>query len=215
MGKKRGINNFINEKFCHYRKKRYIVFGLSVLLLIMIYLFKNASFSLRAISCVAFLLFFYSVDHLFDIRFDRRHYVFIIIIAVASFLLSPLYYQYPNYDKVQHFIQPMMVCSIFFFMINKLNLELKWKIVFTFFMTVGVLGLFEIGEYTLDSLFDMKLQGVYLRDFQGIEKFNLIIDGLDDTMIDLIFGALGSILYCWIMFAYLRYYTHQLRFKRV
>ncbi len=58
--------------------------------------------------------------------------------------------------------------------------------------------MFELGEYALDYFFDLKLQGVYLRDLQGLEKFNLIVDRIDDTMIDLFLGILGSSLYALV-----------------
>jgi len=51
----------------------------------------------------------------------------------------------------------------------------------------------EIGEYLMDKLWDMKLQGVYIRDIGGTEKLNLIQSQIDDTMVDLIFGILGAI----------------------
>ena len=178
--------------------KRHVIIGLSVILLFMIYFFKNASFMLRAVSSIAFLVFFYAVDHSFDIRFKARHYLFIIIITIASLLLSPLYFVYPQYDKIQHFFQPMLIAAIMYYMIAKLPIDNKWKITFTFFVTLAILGLFEIGEYMLDFLFDLKLQGVYLRDLHGLEKFNLLVEPIDDTMIDLLLGTLGTSVYCWM-----------------
>jgi hypothetical protein len=185
-----------------YKFKRRTIISLSIILLIMIYLFKNASFLLRATTTIGFLILFYLVDHFFDVRFEAKHYSFILIISIFSLLLSPLYYVYPNYDKIQHFIQPMLVYSIFFFMVSKLKLELKWKLIFAFFITLSVLGFFEISEYILDYLFDLKLQGVYIRDLQGLDKFNLLVDRIDDTMIDLSLGFLGSTI------ALIFYYTY-------
>ena len=75
---------------------------------------------------------------------------------------------------------------------------------FTFFIVVAILGLFEIGEYSLDYLFDLKTQGVYIRELGGLEKLNLIIDPLTDTMTDLIFGTLGSIFYSGITWVFYR-----------
>lgn len=161
----------------------------------MIYFFKDSSFILRSVTASAFLIFFYFIDHFFDIRFNIKHYILIIIIAISSLLLSPLYYLYPNYDKVQHFVQPIFICVIVFFMVSKLKLDFKWKLTFTFFIVIGILGLFEIGEYALDHFFDLKLQGVYLRDLHGLDKLNLISDRIDDTMIDLILGVVGSLLF--------------------
>ncbi len=184
------------KKSAHkYLHKRRFVLILSALILLMIYFFKDSSFILRSVTASAFLIFFYFIDHFFDIRFNIKHYILIIIIAISSLLLSPLYYLYPNYDKVQHFVQPIFICVIVFFMVSKLKLDFKWKLTFTFFIVIGILGLFEIGEYALDHFFDLKLQGVYLRDLHGLDKLNLISDRIDDTMIDLILGVVGSLLF--------------------
>lgn len=178
-----------------YLHKRRTIFAFSIIILLSLYFFKNSSFLLRAFSSISLLTFFYFLDHIFDIKFKIRHYFFMVLIIISSLILSPLYFTYPNYDKVQHLIQPILLCSMIFYLIAKLNLELKWKITFTFFTTLGILGLFELSEYGLDHLFDLKLQGVYLRDFEGIEKFNLIVDRIDDTMIDLFLGMIGTMLY--------------------
>lgn len=183
-----------------YRHKRRTVIALSTILLLMIYFFHDSSFILRALTTIGFLLFFYFTDHFFDIKFKPVHYLIIILIAIVSVMLSPLYFIYPNFDKVQHFINPILISILIFHAIDKLNLELKWKITYTFFITAGILGLFEIGEFTLDRLFNLKLQGVYLRDYSGLDKFNLIQEPLTDTMDDLILGYTGSLLYAITMF---------------
>ncbi len=182
----------------NYLQKRYYLLIFSFILLIALYLFKNASTFLRVISAIGVMFLFYGMDHIFDIRFRKRHYLIMFVIVLASFLGSPFYFVYPNYDKLQHFFQPILMCSIIFYMINKLHLELKWKIIFTFFVVVALLGIFEIGEYVLDLFFNLKLQGVFLRDIDGLEKFNLLMDPLSDTMVDLTFGILGSGIYCTI-----------------
>lgn len=188
----------------HYKQKRYAIISLSVIILLLIYFFKDASFLLRAVSAVSFLFLFYAVDHYFDIRLRWEHYAFIILIAIGSFLLSPLYYIHPQYDKFQHFIQPILVSSIVFYMISKLEVSLKWKIFFTVFTVISILTMFEMSEYALDRLFDWKLQGVYLRDVTGLQKLNLVLDPLDDTIYDLLYGTLGSCLYGAITFIYMR-----------
>jgi len=184
--------------YLNYRKKRTILLIFTVILLIAVYLFKSSSFILRAGSTIAVMALFYAIDHFFDIRFGKRHYLFMFIIVIAGFLASPLYYIYPNYDKIQHFIQPMFICSLAFYLIKKLHLELKWKLVFTFLTVVAILGFFEIGEFTLDSLFHLKLQGVYLRDIGGLKKLNLVMNPLKDTMIDMLLGVMGAAIYCII-----------------
>jgi len=51
----------------------------------------------------------------------------------------------------------------------------------------------EIGEYLIDQFWDLKLQGVYVWNIGGVEKFDLIQSKIDDTMMDLIFGSLGAL----------------------
>lgn len=186
-----------------YHHKRLIISVLSVILLLMLYFFKDATTPLRSITFIGVLIFFYAIDRLFNVEFELKHYIIVIIIDVIAVLMSQFYFIHPNYDKFQHLIFPMLLSSIVIYMINKLNLAFKWKIVFTLTVTISILGLFEIGEYLLDSLFDLKLQGVYLRDIQGLEKFNILLEPIDDTMIDLAFGIAGSSLYA--MCTYLRY----------
>lgn len=184
-----------NKHLKMYRIKRRFIITLCAILVIAIYLFKNSSFLLRATTMIAFIVVFYMVDHFFDIRLKTLHYAFVIIIAISGLILSPLYYIYPNYDKIQHLIIPVMVYIIILHSLKKQTLKQKWKLVFAFFITVAILGLFEVGEYALDYLFDLKLQGVYIRDIQGLEKLNLVVERIDDTMIDLSLGILGTSIY--------------------
>ncbi len=187
-----------------YKTKRRFIVGMCIIILFFLYMFKNSSFLVRALSAIGFLVVFYLIDHFFDLDFKHYHYGFIVIIAISSFLLSPLYYVYPQYDKIQHFVQPIMFASIVFHMISQLDLKLKWKIVFTFFVVIGCLGIFELGEFLLDYLYDLKLQGVYLRDVQGLEKYNILMDRNDDTMVDMSLGVLGSLVYSFSVYFYLR-----------
>lgn len=187
-----------------YKYKRTVIGIISLIVLIAIYLFKDSpSITLRYSTFLGVILVSYIADHLFDVRLKFKHYVFIMIIAVSTLLMSPLYYIYPNYDKFQHFFNPILLCSIFFYMINKLRLALKWKITFTVLSIAGILGAFEILEYTLDLLFNFRLQGVYIRDLTGFDKFNLLLNPLDDTMVDLVFGILGAGVYAF--YAWIKY----------
>lgn len=179
-----------------YTRKRGIIIAFAVVLLLMIYFFKSSSMVLRVLTAISSMLLFYVIDHFYNIKFRKRHYVFMFVIIIMGVMMSPLYFVYHSFDKIQHLVSPILLSSILFFMINKIQIELKWKIVFTFFVTFAILGLFEIGEFTMDSLFDLKLQGVYLRDLSGIEKFNLVLEPLKDTMIDLVLGLFGTLIYC-------------------
>jgi len=187
-----------------YRYKRIVVALITFIILIAIYFTKDASsMLLRYTTFIGFILGFYICDHLFDVRFEFKHYFFILFIGASTILFSHFYFIYHQYDKVQHFLVPILLCSMFFFMINRLNLALKWKIIFTVLSIAGILGMFEIGEYLLDLLFNLKLQGVYLRDLSGLEKFHLLKNPWDDTMVDMSFGIMGSL--CYALYAWIKY----------
>lgn len=194
-----------------YTIKRRIIVLISLIILVFLYTFKNTSFLIRSLSTIGFIFFFYLVDHLFDLDFNEKHYAFALIIAFSSFLLSPLYFIYPQYDKFQHLIVPLMYCSIAFHMISHLPLHMKWKLTFVFFIVAGSLSMFELGEYTLDYFFDLKLQGVFLRDLQGLEKYNIIMDSIDDTMIDIGLGITGALIYTGTMVLW--YYKNKVQQK--
>ena len=184
-----------NKKRFDYKIRRNLVIVISISLLILLYMFKNTSFIIRTLSAGSLLILFFFVDYYFDMRFEPRHYLFVILISAFGLMLSPLYFLYPQYDKILHFVLPIMFCSIVFHMIAKLKLKLKWKLTFVFFTVIGFLALFEIGEYLLDIFFDLKLQGVFLQDIQGLQKFDILLDKIEDTMIDLVLGVLGILSY--------------------
>src|SRR3989344_5404211 len=200
----------IESKISRYRLKRRVVITLSVIILAILYTFLEKSAIIGSLSAIVLLVIFYLTDHLFNLDFKKRHYLFIIIISISTFLLSSLYYVHPQYDKIQHFVQPLMFSSIVFHMVNKLKLERKWKLTFTFFVIVAAAGIHELAEFGLDYFFDWKLQGVFARDLTGIEKYELLLDRNDDTMIDLLLGVLGSgvhVLYLAIFYnKFKRYY---------
>jgi hypothetical protein len=189
------VNKRRNKNHISYGAKRRIIFTVSVIILVVLYAFKNSSFFIRSASAIGSLVLFYIGDNLFDIRFTYKHYFYMTFIAITGFLLSPLYFIYPSYDKLLHFVLPLMMSSIVFFMISDLELKLKWKLTFTFFIVIGTLGLFEIGEFALDQAFDWKLQGVWQWDSSGIEKFDILQDRNDDTMIDLALGIISAGIY--------------------
>lgn len=211
---RRKIKSKIKEEIQKaYRHKRLIVGIISLLLLIAIYLFKDSSsITLRYSTFLGIILTSYIIDHLFDVRLELKHYISILIMGVTAILMSPLYFNYPSYDKVQHFVFPMLLSSIMFFMVNKLKLAMKWKLTFTVLSVVAFLGIFEILEYTLDSFFNWKLQGVYIRDITGLDKFNLLLDPLSDTIIDLSFGILGSSIYA--IYSWMRHLRQIKRFSK-
>ena len=189
-----------------YRTRRNLVIAISMILLILLYMFKNTSFLIRTFSAVFLLIFFFFIDYYFDVRFKPIHYLFIILISAFGLMLSPLYFIYSQYDKILHLVLPIMLSAIVFHMVSKLKLKLKWNLTFVFFIIMGSLALFEIGEYLLDMFFDLKLQGVFLRDIQGLQKFDVLLDKIDDTMIDLVLGFVGALTY-----AFFKIFTNRLK----
>lgn len=187
-----------------YHIKRKVILTIALAILAFFYLFKNYSVPIRAISAALFIVLFYIVDHAFDIRFKHRHYFFILAFAFFGFLLSPLYYLYPSYDKIQHLLLPIMYSSIIFHTLHSFNIKLKWKLIFVFFIVIGTNGLFEVGEYAIDQFTDFKLQGVYLRDEAGLEKYQILQEKIDDTMIDMMLGTIGALAYALSMAIFFR-----------
>lgn len=186
-----------------YVNERRFLFSLTIALIVLMVLFWESSLFIRLAFGVVAVILLYLFDGLFRMGLKRIHYAAYVIIIISGVLMSPLFYIYPYYDKVLHFFLPILTSFLVFYCVNKLDIKLRWKILFTFSIVVAILGIFEIVEYTLDLLLDMKLQGVYLRDSYGIEKLSVLTDPLDDTMVDMVFGTLGSLVYCgYVYFKY-------------
>jgi len=191
-----------------FKTKRRLILGISIFLLLFLYLFKNYSSVIRVGSFIFGMCVFYFFDHAFNVRFRFRHYVYIIIILFFGMLLSPLYVMFDIYDKVLHLIMPIFASVLFFFIVNKTKLELKYKLLITFTSVVTALVILEVGEYIIDYFWNFELQGVFLRDSSGLTKYKLILDRNDDTMIDLMLGIGGSILFAAGKFV--AYYYHKI-----
>jgi len=178
-----------------YQNKRRLIIGISLFLLLGFYLTRNLSENVRVFGFIFGIILFYIIDYMFNINFKLIHYIFVIIILTFGVLLSPLYFLIESYDKVLHFILPILASFLVFYVVDKQKLSMQWKLLITFMFIISFLAIHEIGEYLLDLLFNLKLQGVYLRDISGLEKLNLVLSKHDDTMIDLIFGTLGAALF--------------------
>jgi len=158
------------EKKIMFKAKRLVFLIIFIILIGLMSIIRDSNFSYRAISTIGILLLFSLLDHYFKIELNLKHYSYMIIIVVAGTLFSPIYFYYPQYDKFLHFLMPILYSSIVFFIVSPLNLKLRWKLTLTFFIVVGSLGIFEIGEYLLDIFFDMKLQGVFSLDRRRITE---------------------------------------------
>jgi hypothetical protein len=177
----------------HKARIIYIIIG--IIIFGVLYALKNASYSLWITSFLFSILLFYAADLWFNLDFKKRHYAIFIIVAFAGIILSSLYFVSPNYDKWLHLINPIFLSTLTFYLLDKVKIKFSTKIFLTFAIMVAALSIFEIGEYLLDKIFDLKLQGVYLRSITEVAKLDIILDKNDDTMIDLILGSFGALIF--------------------
>jgi len=180
------------------RIEKYKIFNLVFLvvsvILIIVFAFAKVMPLLTGIMAITVIFYFYMIDKTLRIEFTRKHYIFFIAIVFFGLILNPLYEILVFYDKVLHFFLPMLYASIVYFAISKLGINLKLKLVFVFFVVIGTLTLFEIGEYFGEIIFGIETQGVYVRTGNAGES-ELYLDKFDDTMIDLSLGVVGTFLY--------------------
>lgn len=151
----------------------------------------SAPFSLRLITTIVVLLSFYAIDHIFRMEYKFLHYAFVVAILIMSVMLSPFYYLLPAYDKMLHFLQPFLLSFIIFYTLPR-NINIKHRLAYTFFITTSILGLFEVSEYLLDVTFGWKMQGVNVVVNNELVE---VVSRIDDTMIDMILGFSGAILF--------------------
>jgi hypothetical protein len=140
---------------------------------------------------------FYVFDILFNVCFKSYHYVLIVIIALTGpALLVPFYQIFIYSDKILHYIHPILLSSIVFFVVSKLKIKRLEALFITAFIVLASFAIFEIIEYVADFFFNLGMQGVYLRDVRGVLiQQEAILDPLNDTMTDLILGLLGVLTY--------------------
>jgi hypothetical protein len=177
----------------NYKNKKVFIIGIFISFLLIFYLLKNTSWIIRFMGMISGLIIFYLFDNFFKINFRLIHYFYVFLILFFGIILAPLYFISENYDKFLHFLSPILGSCLIFYVVNKQRLSISWKLLVTFMFIVSFLTIHEIGEYFMDFLWDMKLQGVYIRDVSGLEKLNLVMQKNSDTMVDLIMGVFGSL----------------------
>lgn len=138
--------------------------------------------------------------------FTETHFSLSIIALFAHIFGENIfwfYYTYPHYDKVLHFLNPL----IFTYIVSDSNL-LKNRKFLAIFIVLGVVGLMEISEYVVDIFSDAYMQGVLLKN-QG----SIYMTPLDDTMVDMIFGTFSSIL-GYVVYVLKTKYLKKLKIKK-
>ncbi len=191
----KNLFNGVNAKIFKSRRARIIYITIGIIIFGLLYALKNTGYSLRLAAFLFSILLFYVIDLWLELGFEKRHYGIFIIVALTGIIFSPLYFISPDYDKLLHLVSPVFLSMLIFFLLDKVKMKFSTKIFLTFAVMIAILSLFEIGEYALDQLFGLKLQGVYIRDLSGISKLNIIMDKNDDTMIDLLFGTIGALIF--------------------
>lgn len=179
-------------------RKKIIFIAIGIALLILLYALKNTGYFFRLSTFVFSLFLFYIIDLWIGLGFKKYHYVIFSLISISGTIFSPLYFISPNYDKLLHLFAPILLCILVYYLLDKVKIKFSTKLLLTFAVMVTTLAVFEIGEYALDMLFDLKLQGVYIRDISGVAKLNIIMDKNDDTMIDMMLGMVGAMIYILI-----------------
>ncbi|VVB80081.1 Uncharacterised protein [uncultured archaeon] len=138
----------------------------------------------------AFISFIASVIIAWVLNFKKidSKYMLYVNIALWANLLGEVIFYYGNlifYDKVLHFFLGAVLSSIVFGYYSQKSTLKKDAV---FFTVMGFLAVWEIYEYALDSFFGFQAQGVILNGM-------FIQSPIDDTMIDLMWGAIGSLSY--------------------
>jgi hypothetical protein len=192
-------------------KKGSTVFYLVMIALFMyiLFYFKDSDHFIGALAFILSVTCFYLADKLFKLKFKSYHYAILIFMATVGVLLSPIYFIFAAYDKILHFSFPFLGCFLVFYLVNKLDMDFKTKVFFTFTIMITLITFEEIVEFLLDWFFDLKLQGVYL-GARGLmmqvdeSKIRMVLDRITDTMFDLILGVCGATLFVLIKIIPLR-----------
>ncbi len=195
------------------KTKRNLYVGLAVVVLASLWILKNTNYFFRALNFTITFLVFFLIDSLFKLKFRNRHYIILIIIITTGILLNPLYEVYPVYDKILHFITPILFCIVIFYLVNKLKeIPISTKIFLTLSIVISLLAVWEIIEFAIEELLGFRMQGVYIKDMSLIPELKLVMGKHNDTMMDLIMGTLGTIAFS--IWKTIEYYLNKLKNKK-
>ena len=119
----------------------------------------------------------------------------ITIVLTGPTIVVPIISAAMHYDKILHFFHPILLSSIVFFIVSKLKIKKLHALYLTFFIVLASFAIFEIIEYFGDLIFKWGLQGNYVRGTGGKLGGQVLLSPIDDTMIDLTLGMIGSFIY--------------------
>jgi hypothetical protein len=117
----------------------------------------------------------------------NKNYIIFINVALWLNLIGEwfIYYGIADYDKILHLSNGILITAIAYEYFLK---NFKAKKEFIFLTALGIFAIWEIYEYFLAILFNYPVEGVIVN---GKE----IMSRIDDTMWDMIWGSIGSIVY--------------------
>ena len=118
----------------------------------------------------------------------------IMLFNVFGELVFEFYYNYAFYDKILHFIDPIII-SIFIYNLAKPYIKnKKFAVMFSIFTVISLGAAWEIIEYGFDNTFGTMMQGTYILEedhFFSLTKRTEVFDKLKDTMGDMLSNILG------------------------
>lgn len=150
-------------------------------------------FDIQSDLAITMLIWFVSSFVLFwiiDKRGIHHQYKLLIVISVWLHVFGMLYFyqSFQYYDKVLHFVISYAITMIVYDYFVK-NLHFRPKKLMVFLSALGIGVVWEMIEYFNDVFLGNTSQGVF--SSTGV----MLMSPISDTMIDLIVGGLGAILY--------------------
>lgn len=144
------------------------------------------------LSTVIFSFASFAVSWAFSLFFKARNipkgYTLLVNVGLWLNLLGEFVFYYTGityYDKILHISMGILITAITFEYFLR-NLKVRKEAIF--FSVLGMLCLWEIYEYFLVIFFNFPAMGVFN---EGV----VIQSALDDTMMDLVWGSIGSLLF--------------------
>ena len=164
-----------------------LFYGLLVLSIVL-FLFNLSSLSTQSFAFASFATSWFLSWFLRKKKFYQERYFLIINLALWLGVAGEMGVYYSNliyYDKAVHLLTGFIMSILAYAYFRR---NLKVDKFFIFLVVVGLAGVWEILEYLIYIMFNIPTEGVYAN---GIE----IMSRIDDTVIDMICDAVGSVLY--------------------
>lgn len=151
----------------------------------------NKGFNLPFFAILALFFLILFLDWIIDKMKLNSNYKPLVAIAILLDLLSYFYISeiWGYFWYILHFVNAALITFMIYDYYKKNFTGKKiYLFLFVFLSVMGVLVLWEVYEYTADTLLHVKLQGLYSATGK------LYRYPIDDTMWDLIIGGIGSLL---------------------